>query len=74
MTTKDIDNISDDGFAQEHYYNHQKEYIDRLLGVNNPLKLFLTTRDLSKLKEAYDKAHDIRKFEIELYWKRTTYI
>lgn len=74
MTTKDIDNISDDGFAQEYYYNHQKEYIDRLLGVNNPLKLFLTTRDISKLKEAYDKAHDIRKFEIELYWKRTTYI
>ena len=27
----------------------------------------------SRLKEAYEKAHDIRKFEIELYWKRATY-
>lgn len=25
------------------------------------------------LKNAFDKAHDIRKFEIDLYWKRTTY-
>lgn len=74
MTTRDVDNISDDDFAQEYYLNNQKEYIDRLLGVRNKHKLFLTDRDLSKLKEAYDKAHDIRKFEIELYWKRTTYI
>jgi len=26
-----------------------------------------------KLKSALEKAHDIRKFEIELYWKRATY-
>lgn len=73
MPARDINNISDDDFAQEYYYNN-KEYIDRLLGVSNRLKVFLTIRDLSKLREAYDKAHDIRKFEIELYWKRTTYI
>ena len=24
-------------------------------------------------EKAFDRAHDIRKFEIELYWKRTTY-
>lgn len=26
-----------------------------------------------KIKEAYDKSHDIRKLEIELYWKRAGY-
>lgn len=26
-----------------------------------------------KLKAAFEKAHDIRKFEIDLYWKRTAY-
>lgn len=27
----------------------------------------------SRLREAYEKAHDIRKFEIGLYWKRALY-
>lgn len=32
-------------------------------------------RDIKKEKRrlAFEKAHEIRKFEIELYWKRTTY-
>jgi hypothetical protein len=29
--------------------------------------------DRCKLKAAHARAHDIRKFEIELYWKRATY-
>lgn len=29
--------------------------------------------DKSKRFRAFEKAHDIRKFEIDLYWKRTTY-
>ena len=29
--------------------------------------------DREKLKAALDQALDIRKFEIELYWKRTAY-
>jgi hypothetical protein len=29
--------------------------------------------DNSALKETLDRAHEIRKFEIELYWKRATY-
>ncbi|WP_166507168.1 hypothetical protein [Frigidibacter mobilis] len=28
----------------------------------------------AKLAEAYNKAHDIRKFEIEMYWTRSTYL
>lgn len=31
------------------------------------------TKDMAKLKHALASAHDIRKFEIELYWKRATY-
>lgn len=31
------------------------------------------TRDKRKLKPALAAAHDIRKFEIELYWKRANY-
>lgn len=34
-------------------------------------KLILTKEN--KLFMAFEKAHDIRKFEIELYWKRTAY-
>lgn len=30
--------------------------------------------ELKKLREAYDKAHDIRKFEIEMYWRRSAYL
>lgn len=33
----------------------------------------LGTRDSKKLRAALDRSHDIRKFEIELYWKRATY-
>lgn len=47
-------------------------YIKKLLGCED--KNYLTNGDMEKLKEAYEKAHDIRKFEIDLYWKRTTYI
>jgi len=33
----------------------------------------LGTRDADKLKDACARTHEIRKFEIELYWKRATY-
>lgn len=33
----------------------------------------LGTLDKKKLEHAHDLAHEIRKFEIELYWKRATY-
>lgn len=32
-----------------------------------------TKNELEKRKEAYEKAHDIRKFEIGLFWQRATY-
>lgn len=40
-----------------------------------PMRYFeaIGTSDKAKLKTALAAAHDIRKFEIELYWKRATY-
>lgn len=32
-----------------------------------------TKNELEKRKEAYEKTHDIRKFEIGLFWQRATY-
>lgn len=63
----------EDSFAQDYFKEPSINlYLKKLLGCND--KSYLTNGDLEKLKESYDKAHDIRKFEIELYWKRTTYI
>jgi len=28
----------------------------------------------ARLREAYDKAHQIRQFEIDLYWRRSAYL
>lgn len=60
--------------AVQSYYKEEapNAYMKKILG--NTDKEFLTNADVKKLKEAYDKSHDIRKFEIELYWKRTTYV
>ncbi|EED1254396.1 hypothetical protein [Escherichia coli] len=65
--------LYEDCFAQNYFKEPSINlYFKKLLGCKD--KLYLTNGDLEKLKESYDKAHDIRKFEIELYWKRTTYI
>lgn len=41
------------------------------LGINpNSLE----KEDNDKLREAYSRAHDIRKFEIEMYWRRSAYL
>jgi hypothetical protein len=34
---------------------------------------YFKNNNLEKKKVAFEKAHDIRKFEIDLYWKRATY-
>jgi hypothetical protein len=45
---------------------------DKLTELDEHNKI-IDTIDYTKIKEAYSKAHDIRKFEIDLYWKRATY-
>lgn len=48
----------------------QEEYF-RCLGVD-PGGINISNKD--RLKEAYTRAHEIRKFEIEMYWKRSAYL
>ncbi|CAI0858524.1 Uncharacterised protein [Serratia quinivorans] len=50
-----------------------KEYFENLLGKSLADGEKFTKQDYEKIEEAYNKSHDIRKFEIELYWKRSTY-
>lgn len=47
-----------------------KTYFEKLLGVNNGC---LKKEHLVKIEKALEKAHDIRKFEIDMYWKRAAY-
>lgn len=47
-----------------------KVYFDALgINVSNP-----SPADHARLLEAYNRAHDIRKFEIEMYWRRSAYL
>lgn len=43
----------------------QKTYIEQVFNKKNPPP--------EMLEKALEKVHDIRKFEIDLYWQRTTY-
>lgn len=62
-----------DNAAQQYFKQPtSNEYIKKILNDSN--KEYLTNGDFDKLREAYNKAHDIRKFEIDLYWKRTSYL
>lgn len=48
-----------------------KEFFQEFLGISNTI--VVDSFEHKKLVSALDKAHDIRKFEIDLYWKRATY-
>ena len=45
--------------------NKQKHYFTRVFGTNQPKK--------SKVAAALEKAHEIRQFEIRLYWQRSLF-
>lgn len=70
---KPLDKPHKDKVVQDYFQETTaNKYIKTILNDQN--KAYLTNRDVEALKESYDKAHDIRKFEIELYWKRTAYV
>lgn len=52
------------------------DYFEMLLNKqrNRNGILKIDNLDLEKIKNAFEKAHDIRKFEISLYWQRSGYI
>lgn len=55
------------------YINNHRNYFDRLLGARLTGKKIIEPLDITILKEAYDKAHLMRNFEIDLFWKRAGY-
>ncbi|MCG5047647.1 hypothetical protein L2164_02940 [Pectobacterium brasiliense] len=55
------------------YVNSHRNYFTALLGNRILSKNTLSKSDVTVLKEAYDKAHQIRNIEVDLYWKRATY-
>lgn len=58
-------------------YNHFKdniEYFSKILGDEVYTQSEPTEKQLIILNEAYKQALDTRKFEIELYWKRATFM
>ncbi|MFJ5438106.1 hypothetical protein ACIPT2_09570 [Pectobacterium brasiliense] len=55
------------------YVNSHRDYFSALLGNRIVSKKTISKNDVTVLREAYDKAHQIRNLEVDLYWKRTTY-
>ncbi|WP_180778544.1 RipA family octameric membrane protein [Pectobacterium aroidearum] len=55
------------------YVNSHRDYFSALLGNRIVSKNTISKNDVTVLKEAYDKAHQIRNIEVDLYWKRATY-
>ncbi|MFJ5440505.1 hypothetical protein ACIPT6_00955 [Pectobacterium sp. CHL-2024] len=55
------------------YVNSHRNYFTALLGNRIQSKNTLSKNDFTVLKEAYDKSHQMRNLEVDLYWKRSTY-
>ncbi|MEI7236419.1 hypothetical protein WCU73_02475 [Pectobacterium brasiliense] len=62
-----------DGRSHHPHLCNNRNYFVSILGGELQYRDYFTQEDIDKLREAYNKSHDIRKFEIELYWKRATY-
>ncbi|WP_312242583.1 hypothetical protein [Pantoea sp.] len=54
--------------------NSIKIYVNRLLGKNRFAHEQLTWSDLDRLKEAYNRSHEIRRADSDLYWKRAAWL
>lgn len=49
-----------------------RDYFKKLLNTNGHCD-YLTEENIEKIRGALERAHDVRKFEIDMYWKRATY-
>ncbi|WP_209438143.1 hypothetical protein, partial [Buttiauxella brennerae] len=57
------------------HFNLYRDYFNKLLNKDfNSTNTFFTVEDKEKIKEAYEKAHHIREYEINLYWSRLNYL
>ncbi|NNS06220.1 hypothetical protein [Erwinia sp. JH02] len=60
--------------TSEHFEDN-KAYFKSLLSKDfSDLNTQVEPEDLDKIKEAYEKAHKTREFEIGLYWQRLNYL
>ena len=57
------------------HFEANSEYFNFLLNKDfNNKQVPLTSSDKEKIKEAYNKAHHIREYEINLFWSRLNYL
>ncbi len=63
-----------DGMAKMIEEGKQNEYYEIVFGKNFPKSdEVLSEKEEKMIQAALDRAHEIRKFEIELYWKRSLF-
>lgn len=57
------------------HFDNNKEYFNKLLSKDFSLaEVYLTLQDKERMKEAYNKAHHVREYEINLFWSRLNYL
>jgi len=57
------------------HFDNNKEYFNKLLSkVFSLAEVYLTLQDKERMKEAYNKAHHVREYEINLFWSRLNYL
>lgn len=60
--------------SQNNHFKNNSEYFSNILGEEVYKQSVPKEKQLVILNEAYKQALDTRKFEIELYWKRATFM
>ncbi|UXO67326.1 hypothetical protein [Pantoea dispersa] len=74
MRTFNVKNHGIPGNIKDHF-NANIEYFNTLLNKDFTQKnVFLTSEDKTVIKEAYNKAHHVREYEISLFWSRLNYL
>ncbi|WP_130100541.1 hypothetical protein [Siccibacter turicensis] len=71
------ESLNDQGIPKHlvKHFNQNAAYFNKLLNKNfNEAEVKLTPQDTSRIKEAYEKAHHIREYEINLFWSRLNYL
>jgi len=57
------------------HFDENTSYFNKLLKKDFSMPAtILTIQDKERIKEAYEKAHHIREYEISLYWSRLNYL
>ncbi|WP_157883867.1 hypothetical protein [Duffyella gerundensis] len=71
------DNLTDQNIPihlHEHMTSQKKYFLILLKKDFTDINTIFTVEDKEKIKEAYNKAHHIREYEISLFWSRLNYL